>query len=357
MRKLLLVVVGLAVFGMLATQANALTLPKNLYRASLNDQSSIFNKVTGLPEVLNEALDPGDEQRNLFLVDAINLGKPGGTPANVLINPTGTGYTPYTSNLLSGLLYDAVFTGHSTGGVGSSLSVASTLPTDLYFAPGPRYSDAVAATGTDGLWTDMVVSPTSGAATTALGYGGLVVIYADPAINSSYAGDGVAPIGPADWVEANYTVPAGQFVTDAAITTGYVDAFPTFTEPGLEPWLIMTLAPLPAVFGAPAGTVIMEDNYKVVGGAISATGLAFGNIIGGTAATNMQWMLDYFGPGLDVRFNFSVTGSTTQLTQDGWQLSSADPVQFGILPEPGVMSLLGLGIVSLLGIRKIRKQK
>lgn len=350
MRKLLLMTVGLAIVGMLASTALATSFAPGLYNLSAKDRSNLFSG--GVPEGLGATIDPGDEQRNTFRIDQAHTGIKVSAGPDIWIDDASP--YPYTNNALTGLLYDQVYTGDKVGGPGNNIGPGDTLPTDLYFKPGTRWTDAATGTGTDGLWTDTLVSKTFGPATTAGGFGGLIVIYDDPAINSDYAGAGG---GPADWVEADPVAPAGQAVTDPSITTGYVDAFPTFTD--VQPWLIMTLAPLPAWHGAPAGTTMIESNYNVnpITGRIDATGVLFGNIIGGSAATSLIWMQDFFGPGLDVRLDFRIEGSVGSLTSEGWQLSSEDPVQFGLLPEPGVMSLLGLGIVSLLGVRKIRKQK
>jgi hypothetical protein len=379
---------GLAVVGMLASSVLADTvLPFGYKRASLVDRSSVYRQ--GQPIPTGGELEIGDEQRVIYRIDAINNGT-----LELGLAPPGTkqvfsdGGVPYTNGALTGMLYDL-----EIGGFGTSGKPLPGDPSDLYFVPGPRYKSD--GTGTDGMWTDTVPSASVGAVTTAAGYGGIIVVYDDGTINTKFQGDGDGAVlgdgagsnagmnqGEYDWrmpgdlTGATPHPGAGVMAVPGVLTNA--DYFPTVSDtvannPGATypdsgtavPWLIMVLAPLPAQFyappaagglmdpGAPTTTVLLEDEFSITGG---ASGYAFGNIIGGTYGTSM--MQDVFGPGLDVRLDFDISVPGGGLTADGWQTRSDDPVQFGvsIIPEPGVMSLLGLGVLGLIGVQAKRKK-
>jgi hypothetical protein len=158
------------------------------------------------------------------------------------------------------------------------------------------------------------------------------------------------------------------------------DAFPTVAGPGEGAyWLAAALIDLNYLVGlgvvnAPAipffpGTVMRETIDLAAG---DGKGIAYANVMGGSG----EWMIGRDGlfPGslIDVAMLFDmntpilvdpdgVAGSGDEYYRDTlvyqgpgqWTIDSEDPVVFiGTIPEPGTMSLLGLGLVSLIGMRR-----
>ena len=334
MKKALLLVF---VVAFVCGSALATSLPASDYRASLVDRSNMFSEYDGQ----HAGLDPlpwgavptaGEENRSVFSVDAINVGQRNvdfyGVPLINDLSPSVP--VSYSNGALCGLLYDITLINSVTG---PAPSPANTWTLD--FAPGGRYADAASGGGTQGTWLDTVVGDGGLLATTANGYGGILVIYDQFPINTDFSAGG---LGPWAWTEG--TTATG----DAALPTA--DGFPTIAD--VTPWLIAVLAPEPSVYGFTAGTVMHE---YITG--MTNSGLGFANIIGGSAASLFD--TDVFGAGLDIRLEWDPILGLGPV--DGWQLSSDDPVQFSIIPEPATMTLLGIGIAGLGLLRKRRNRK
>jgi len=346
MRKAI-VLAAVAVFAVaLATPAKATTLASGkLYNISVNDRSNIFSDqddtIVGdneTPEAALSSVDIGDENRAIFQIDAANFGVAAPDNHGVLfINDEGGPAVPaIVNNDLQGMLYDLDFIGGSVNGVPvASLGGGGFAPNStnrFFFGAGTRYGSGG---GLNGTWTDLF-----GVDVTTLGlpYGGILIVY-DDSTPEPWPGP-----GPASWSE-------GTGAANAAMTA--TDFYPGISDQ--TPFLIAVLVELPAVklaaFGAPAGTLLAEVNATDGFGAPDTTGgLAFANVIGGTAAGRFQEGL--FGPGLDLRIEFD----PDFIPQNGWQTGSDDPIQFGTIPEPASLTLLGLSLVGLAGAKLRKKQ-
>jgi len=334
-----LILAALVAVCLLAAPARAISLPAGLYRASITDRSNFFQDLTAPPDGNFETVTPpgpppavGDENRTVFQIDGANFGQLQldlvGVPEIKDKSPTAP--APVPGGVLSGMLYDIVL------GAGSAVPPAGpsiVAPWFLDFVPGTRYTNAG---GSDGAWVD--TSPSIGPATSAAGFGGLLVVYDDPVINVDFTAGGA---GPGAWVEGLIAAP------DPSLT--FSDHFPTISD--VAPWLVAVLAPLPPPIAAfysvtTPGTVLSENLFGVAN-----SGIAFANVIGGTAAGMI--IPNVFGPMLDIRIEFEPDLVPT----DGWQTASDDPVQLGIVPEPATLSLMGIGLMSLMGVCYRRMKK
>jgi hypothetical protein len=319
---------ALVVAAVVSAPVGATTLPKGAdLVAGLNDRSSLFDS-SGDPISFGTNPAVGDEDRSIAVIRSIEFGFPGLDGAGVPVITGSGSFATYTAGDLTAMLYDVnIASGSSIG--------ALTDPKELYFVPGARYTDSG---GTDGTWTDTLLGKVT--ATTAGGFGGLLVVYDDA------NHDAVLTNGPNNWSEGT-----GAGTADGALDA--TDEFIGFSD--VEPFLVAVLAPVPLGIqianSVPSGTVLWESipaNFATGG---KGTGLAFANIIGGTAAS--QFLQDFFGPGLDIRIEFEPESHGTAV--NGWQVTSDDPIQFATVPEPTTLSLLGMSLFGLFGAWKKRK--
>jgi hypothetical protein len=361
MKKLVLAVfVALLAVGLAAPPARAVTtFPPGYYLGSAKDRSNLFSDPNDddiwTAEGLFAPINAGDEQRNIFSADVFYTGHLVSGADGVSVSED-TLYNGYDNGALTGMVYDLVFLKDSLG----NTAIAGPPPItsrDLYFGPGTRYTDMATGTGSDGLWTDAYTPPGSAVATTGGGYGGMLVLYDEYPGDTSFNGNGG---GASDWLEPDDPGHSGSTFIDPAFGAAAVsiDEYPSISDP-VQPYLIAVITPLPAFLvtpATPAGTVLVEQGYYVnATGVIQATrAIGFANVIGGTAAS--QFDTDVFGSGLDIRFEFPIGGDASQLI-DNWQVESDDDFMFGIIPEPATMSLLGMGLVGLVGAYYKRKKR
>lgn len=120
-------------------------------------------------------------------------------------------------------------------------------------------------------------------------------------------------------------------------------------------------------FQLPKGTVFTE-HFDVFG---SSSGVAFANFIGGHPDFVSQFELDQFGPGRDLRFDFSGSfdpfpgfggvqgGGAFRWGQDGvddlhLQTNNAPTTPPGVVPEPvsAVLGVMGLGVLGVVTRRR-----
>ncbi|MFW6119013.1 MAG: PEP-CTERM sorting domain-containing protein [Planctomycetota bacterium] len=402
MKKLVLFgLVALLAIGLSAPPARAVTtFPAGEYTASITDRSSLFSEAGDNdaflePEGQGDSVDVGDEQRSIIKIDAINTGN------KVLDLTDGTkfvaesgGSIAYTNGLLTGMIYDlevSRIVNQNTGDVGGPIVPPATGTTDPYTLEKGHAGRYSSAGGPDGQWTDTVGPAVSDLTASGVSYAGLLVIYEDPALNLSFAGDGVGAVGPNDWKvpgENGTASPhpgAGVMGVPGVLTNA--DYFPTISDVAgsntavadsgtATPWLVavlVDLADIPAhteggvlypanPFGVADGTYMKESNFVLgANGSVDFDGLGFANIIGGTAAHmfnlgnfsifsddgSVSWLAD-------LRIEFE--GENSGQLLDGWQIDSDDPAMFGVVPEPATMSLLGLSLVGLAGIGLRRKK-
>lgn len=309
----------LAAAALLAPPAGAVSInmPQGSFSADLSNASSLYTP-DGTPRApigmsatdqttlgfADTTAQLRDEQRVLFNVNQF----------------AGQSLPPGT---LVGMMYDLVVVDSTTSG-----SV-----TTLYFAPGTR--------------NELTATPD------LAGAGGVVELWYDPSatgtLTNKYNWGGFDPGGsdnaPALWGDANYSAQDGHTVAP--------DTYPGVNTGSEVLWLQAVLDPLGTTPNTGDTYVWMEiiDTGATHSG---STSTGYLDILGGSAAG--AFAKDLYGLGMDISLiadiglpgNVSKYNGTT-IAAGNWAVSSSDPINGAIIPEPGTLSLLGMSLIGLVG--------
>jgi hypothetical protein len=336
MRKfLVLSVVVLVALSLISPPAGAITLPdpgSGLMKFKFEDASSLYvNNVPRAP-INMDALPGGPPDPPGFADTMVQIGDELRVVLNltqIIAVPSGKTVTAVPGEL-EGLAYD--------------LNLFKTQPVP------------VVQNGWNDLWfnaSNRNPRPELTAAQVAAGWGGVLEIWYDPTPDATGttlynpSGDGK---GPQKWVQAGG--PGGR------------DAYPTVNI-GDDATLWLAIVFVPQV-GIDPQTGLAFNFLWHEGIDLSLSGLdgdleqAWGHIVAGSAMS--MFKPDAFGPGIDIvlganiYFPGNLLYNGTAPDVGNWASGSDDPSLGLIIPEPTTLSLVGIGLVGLLG-RAYRRRK
>jgi len=329
--------VGIALLALVFAASSALAVPVGKNRFGGTDRTSLWSN--GAAEAPGDPINDGDENRTIINFGTTDVYAEWNTNSPTPTRRTsGTNFGDQWSGNYGGMLYDVDVMGNESDLGGDNQPNGGDY---LWFEPGGRYTSVSGTPSNTGEWTDTFTPSGSPTATSGDDYGGIFAIYPLSSGRIQFTG------GPSDWSTGGNSLDPSMATEDEWANSGGSDAL---TD--VQPLLVAALTPHPNPAGvggysqgnSPDNAVLFEG----FSGTDSSEGSAWANIIGGTLADPNLVATNTFGPGLDIRLNF--TSNLSADGSDGFQVSSNDPVQFETLPEPATISLLGLSVIGLAAV-------
>ena len=353
MKKSLLLFVVLAALVAFAPMASAISLGDGLneagspYRVKIEDYSNLYTpNGVAIPHAGPASFQLENEQRTIFRATTI------------LNNANNSVFDLNSPTELTGVLYDLKL-----------VQVVATSPTNFVLDFAPMGRNPLTA-DLDG---DIAGLPANRVA------GGVVEVYQDAAKNFSNNPGGVAPY--ASKLPALAPVLQDPGAAPTLWTQGAAghapggpgaDVFPTVTDGSL--WLAAVLLDLNYMVdigailapGTPyfPGTVLREE-FDLSRG--TGFGLGYMNIAGGAPDVMAEMERGFGGALVDLTMRFNLTTALFDpntgtilpnidyIGPGQWTVESEDPIRFGVIPEPATISLLGMGLAGLVGLRRRKK--